>query len=106
MVLDVPRRGAAQGSTRLGRLLERPQEAIAIPIGEDQRRFLTEMDLVLGNDEGLTEAQLRLAHLLDEEQLCGWPRAKASLAAMAAVAILASRAASSVPRAVENAGLA
>src|SRR5438874_735381 len=71
MFVYVPRGSSAQGGIRPGRMIERFEEAIPVPVREHERRLLAEPELVLGNDAGLADAQLGLADLLDDDGRVG-----------------------------------
>src|SRR4051794_26699299 len=64
-------RRASKGGIRLGRVVEQVQESVTIPVGERGRRLLIEADLGLGNDHGLADADLRVAHLLHDDRGVG-----------------------------------
>src|SRR5204863_509229 len=56
-----------QGLVGLRLAVQQGQEEVAVAVGERRRRLLAEADLVLGDDRGLTDAQLGVADLLDED---------------------------------------
>src|SRR4051812_8289708 len=65
--LRMLRGGAAQGLGRLGWFVEQVEESIAVAVRERGRHLLGEADLVLCYDARLPDAELRVAHLLDDD---------------------------------------
>ena len=52
-------------------MIERLQEPLAIPIRKDDRCFFRETNLILRDHARLADAQLVLAHLLDDDRRIG-----------------------------------
>src|SRR5208337_2596355 len=66
-LLGLPCHQAPQGGVRLRRMIERLQELLAVPIRQHDRCFFRETNLVLRDHARFADAELVLAHLLDDD---------------------------------------